>query len=48
LAKLGIPIATLGHQARILKKKKKGVKDIISSGTGAIIGASFTKAAYSI
>ncbi len=48
LAKLGIPVATLRHQGRILKKKKVGVKNIIGSGVGAIVGAKFTKTAFSI
>jgi len=44
VARLGVPIATLGHTARILKKKKKGVKDIVGSGMGVIIGSGFTTA----
>lgn len=50
LAKLGVPIATLGAVYGYgfgKKKKKNGLKRIVGSGASAIVGTSFTKAVYS-
>ena len=51
LAKLGVPLATLGHSYRMIKKKKKkkknGVKKIVGGATGILVGTAFTRAVYS-
>lgn len=47
VAKLGVPLATVGYVHGRLKKKKKRVGDIVGTGVGAIVGTSFTKAVYS-
>jgi hypothetical protein len=46
VARLGVPLSTLGYAAKKAKKKKKKVSDIIGMGTGTMIGAAFTKAVY--
>lgn len=47
VAKMGVPIATVGAVYKRSKKKKKGVKHIIGTGTTAIVGTAFTKEVYS-
>jgi len=47
LARLGVPLATVGYVAKKARKKKKRIKDIYDAGAGALIGTAFTRAVYS-
>jgi len=43
LAKLGIPLSTMGYAYQKVKKKNKNVKDLLQGGTAIIVGSEFTK-----